>query len=109
MLPRKKVIEGVVKLILVVHVDILVSGKRDAIDELHHTLKRNFPTKNLWELKRYLGCAVERDWQQGSVAIKQPAMIEQVFHATQRVRNHFDGGQRGGQGNGGEPPLLGQE
>ena len=23
-------------------------------------------------------------------------MIEQVFHATQRVRNPFDGGQRGG-------------
>ena len=101
--------EGVVKLILVVHIDILVSGKRDACDELHHTLNGNFPTEKLWELKRYLGCAVERDLQHGSVAIKQPAMIEQVFHASLRVRNHFDGGQRGGQGNGGEPPLLGQE
>ena len=43
-----------------------------------HKLKKkheNFPTENLGELKWFLGCAVERDWQQGSVTIKQPAMI----------------------------------
>ena len=44
----RKIVEGVVKLILVVHVDdILVSGEKEACD----------------------------DWQQGSVTIKQPAMI----------------------------------
>ena len=59
--------EGVVKLILVVHVDdIVVSGGKEACEELHHTLNENFPTENLGELKWYLGCAVERDWQQGS-------------------------------------------
>ena len=69
--------EGVVKLILVVHVDdILVSGEKEACDELHHTLNENFPTENLGELKWYLGCAAERDWQGESVAIKQPAMID---------------------------------
>ena len=58
----RKIVEGVVKLILVVHVDdILVSGEKEACDELHHTLNRNFPTENLGELKWYLGCAVERD------------------------------------------------
>ena len=68
--------EGVVKLILVVHVDdVLVSGEKEACDELHHTLNEQFPTEHLGELKWYLGCAVERDWQHGSVAIKQPAMI----------------------------------
>ena len=30
--------------------------------------------------------------------------IGYVFHAAQRVRNHFDGGQRGSQGNVREPP-----
>ena len=82
----RKIVEGVVKLNLVVHVDdILVSGEKEACDELHHTLNENFPTENLGELKWYRGCAVERDWQQGSVAIKQPAMIDTLtkrFHVT---------------------------
>ena len=48
----EKIVEGVVKLILVVHVDdILVSGEKEACDELHHTLTDNFPTENLGELK----------------------------------------------------------
>ena len=72
----RKIVEGVVKLILVVHVDdILVSGEKEACDDLHHTLNGNFPTKNLGELCWCLWCAVERDWQHGSVTIKQPAMI----------------------------------
>ena len=73
---RRKIVEGVVKLVLVVHVDdILVSGE-EACDELHHTLNENFLTEHLGELKWYLGCAVEHDWQQDSVTIKQPAMID---------------------------------
>ena len=73
----RKIVERVVKLILVVRVDdILVSGKKEACEELHHTLNENFPTEDLGELKWYLGCGVERDWQGGSVTIKQPAMID---------------------------------
>ena len=73
----RKIVEGVVKLILVVHVDdILVSGEKEACDELHHTPNENCPTENLGELKWYLGCAVERDCQGGSVTIKQPAMTD---------------------------------
>ena len=72
----RKVVEGVVKLILVVHVDdILVSGEKEACDGQHHIQNEKIPTENLGELKWYLGCVVERDWQQGSVAIKQPAVI----------------------------------
>ena len=42
----RKIVEGVVKLRLVVHVDnVLVSGKKEACDELHHTLNENFPTE----------------------------------------------------------------
>ena len=76
----RKVVEGMVNLILVVHVDdIRVSRKKEACDELHHTLNENFPTKNLRELKWYLGCAVERDWREGSVTVKQSAMIESLI------------------------------
>ena len=64
---------------LVVHVDdILVSGEKEACDELHHTLNENFLAENLGEVKWYLGCAVERDWQEGSVIIKQPAVIDSL-------------------------------
>ena len=73
----RNIVEEVVKLILVVHVDdILVSAEKEVCYELHHTLNENFPTENLGELKWYLRCAVERDWQQGRVTIKQPAMID---------------------------------
>ena len=94
------------KLILVVHGDnVLVSRKKEASDKLHHPLRKIFLTKNCGELKRYLGCTVERDWQQCSVTINQLAMIQQVFYATQRVHNHFFyGGQRESQNNGGESP-----
>ena len=74
----RKIVEGVVKLILVVRVDdIVVSGEKETCEELHHTIYKKFPTENLGELKWYLGCTVERDWQgRGSVTIKQPAMID---------------------------------
>ena len=42
----RNIVEGVVKLILVVHVDdILVSRKKEACDELHYTLKGKFPDR----------------------------------------------------------------
>ena len=73
----RKIVEGVVKLILVVHVnDVVASGEKETCEELHHTLNENFPSENLGELKWYLGCAVKRNWQGGSVTIKQPAMID---------------------------------
>ena len=73
----RKLVEGVVKLVLEVYVDdILVSEKKEVCDELHHTLNENFPTENLGELKWYLGYTVERDWQHGRVTIKQPEMID---------------------------------
>ena len=79
----RKIVEGVMELILVLHRDyILVIEGKEACDELHHKLNENFLAENLGELKWYLGCALERDLQQSSLPIKQPAMIEQGFHAT---------------------------
>ena len=50
------------ELVLVVHEDgILVSGMKEACDELHHTPNKMFPSENLRELNWYLGRIVERD------------------------------------------------
>ena len=35
--------EGVVKLILVVHVDNIIVSEKEACNELHHTLNEKFP------------------------------------------------------------------
>ena len=58
----RRIVEEVVMLILVVHVDdILVSVEKEVCEELHHTLNENFPTETLGEFKWYRGCDVERD------------------------------------------------
>ena len=42
----RKIVEGIVELIVSIHVyDILVSGKKEACDELHHTLSENSQRK----------------------------------------------------------------
>ena len=41
---QEEIAEGVVKLILVVHVDDIIVNEKEVCDELHHTLNDNFPT-----------------------------------------------------------------
>ena len=66
----RKVVDGVVELIVVVHVDgILVGGEKEACDELHLLLNRTFPTNNLGEVRWYMGCAVEHAWEKGTIKI----------------------------------------
>ena len=44
----RRIVEGVVELVLVVHIDgILVSGNKEACDELNHALNEISPTENL--------------------------------------------------------------
>ena len=48
----RNIVEGVVELILVVHIgDILISGKKEACDGLHHTPYEKLATENLGKLK----------------------------------------------------------
>ena len=48
----RNIMEGVVELILVIHVDdILASGKKEGYDQPHYTLNETFRTENLVELK----------------------------------------------------------
>ena len=39
----RKIVEGVVKLILVVHVDDIIVSEKEVCNELHRTLNENFP------------------------------------------------------------------
>ena len=44
----RNIVEGVVKLILVVHMDNILAGREnEACDKLHHTLNEKFLTQNL--------------------------------------------------------------
>ena len=72
----RNIVEGVVELILVVHVnDILVSGKKETCDELHHTLNDNFPfeTRGV-EVVSGVRCAARL--ATGQCNNKPPAMID---------------------------------
>ena len=68
----RKVVDGVVELIAVVHVDdILVGGGKEACDELHLLLNKKFPTNNLGEERWYMRCAIKRDWKKDMIKITQ--------------------------------------
>ena len=76
----RRIVDGVVVLILVVHVDdILVGGKKDACDELHSILNQKFPTTNLGEVHWYMGCAVERDWEENSIKLSQETFVRTLL------------------------------
>ena len=66
-----------VVLILVVHFDdLLVSGNETVCEELLCVLHGQFSTQSLGELEWYLGCAVERHREKGTIKISQPAMVD---------------------------------
>ncbi|CAM9682620.1 unnamed protein product, partial [Sphacelaria rigidula] len=55
---------GDVRVILVFHVDdIHISGPEEYVGE--------FPTNNLGEVTWYIGCAVDRDWDRGTLSVTQ--------------------------------------
>ena len=73
----KNIVEGVVQLILVVHVDdILVSGEKEACDELHHTLNENFPTEKSRGVEVVSGVRCGARLAKGKCNNKKPAMID---------------------------------
>ena len=84
-----KVVDGVVELIIVVHVDdILVGEEKEACDELHLLLNKKFPTNNLGEVRWYMGCAIERDWAKETIKITQSAFVDTLltrFNITSRA------------------------
>ncbi|CAN0035020.1 unnamed protein product, partial [Sphacelaria rigidula] len=63
---------GDLRVILVVHVDdILISGSEENVGYVGKILNKKFPTNNLGELTWYMGCAVERNWDRGTLSVTQ--------------------------------------
>ncbi|CAM9535640.1 unnamed protein product [Sphacelaria rigidula] len=63
---------GDVRVILVVHVDdILISGSEEYVGKVGQILNKTFPTNNLGGVTWYMGCAVDRDWDRGTLSVTQ--------------------------------------
>ncbi|CAN0073780.1 unnamed protein product [Sphacelaria rigidula] len=63
---------GDVRVIFVVHVDdILISGAEGNVRKVVKVLTDKFPTTNLEEVTWYMGCAVDRDWDRGTLSVTQ--------------------------------------
>ena len=71
---------GKVKVILVVHVDdILVGGPETEVLEVGKILNSKFPTNNLGEVSWYMGCAVHRDWDRGTLSVTQTTFADTLM------------------------------
>ncbi|CAM9835083.1 unnamed protein product, partial [Sphacelaria rigidula] len=63
---------GDVRVISVFHVDdILISGPEEYVGKVGQILNTKFPTNNLGEVTWYMGCAVDRDWDRGTLSVTQ--------------------------------------
>ena len=49
--------EGIVVMIMTVHVDMAVAGPREEVDKLLEVLNEDFTTNDLGELSFFTGCA----------------------------------------------------
>ena len=68
-----------VSLMVGVHVDnFIVSGEQKIFDEFFGQLKQRSSVKNLGELKMYIGCAFERDWDKGINEMNQTVFAKNV-------------------------------
>ena len=73
----RKIVKGVVVLILTVHVDdMAVAGPRVEVDKLRVTLSEDFTTVNLGELSFFTGYAVIQDIENRVTKIYQKTFIE---------------------------------
>ncbi|CAN0023247.1 unnamed protein product, partial [Sphacelaria rigidula] len=71
---------GDVRVILVVHVDdILISGTEGNVQKVGKLLNDKFPTNNLGEFTWYMGCAVDRDWDRGTLSVTQTTSTDMLL------------------------------
>ncbi|CAM9861346.1 unnamed protein product [Sphacelaria rigidula] len=68
------------RVILVVHVDdILISGTEEYVGTVDQILDKKFPTNNLEEVTWYMGCAVDRDWDKGTLSVTQTTFTDTLL------------------------------
>ncbi|CAM9964020.1 unnamed protein product [Sphacelaria rigidula] len=71
---------GDVRVTVVVHVDdILISGSKKYVGKVDQILNKNFPTNNLGEITWYMGCAVDRDWDRGTLSVTQTTFTDTLL------------------------------
>ena len=73
----RKVIDGVVVMIVGVYVDdLLVGGSEEDCESLLASLNKTFPTNDLGECTWYDGCGIERDVELGTIRLSPEAYVE---------------------------------
>ena len=71
--------DGVVSMVVVVHVDGIFSiGRKSRCDQFGRDLNQYIPTTNLGELRLYAGCRFSRDLDSGTITISQQTVSENM-------------------------------
>ena len=71
--------EGVVSMVVVVHVDDIFSiGRKSRYDQFGKDLNQYVPITNLGELRLYAGCRFSRDFNSGTITISQQTVAENM-------------------------------
>ena len=76
----RKVVDGVVVMIVGVYVDdLLIGGSEKDCESLLASLNKKFPTDDLGECTWYDGCGIERDVKLGTIKLSQEAYDESLM------------------------------
>ena len=76
----RKIADGVVVMMVGVHVDdLLIGGSEGDCESLLASLNKKSPTKDLGECTWYDGCGIERDVQLGTIKLSQEAYVESLI------------------------------
>ncbi|CAM9597236.1 unnamed protein product, partial [Sphacelaria rigidula] len=71
---------GDVRVILFVHVDdIFISGSEEYVGKVGKILDNKFPTNNLGEVTWYMGCAVDNEWDRGTLSVTQTTFTDTLL------------------------------
>ena len=76
----RKIVDGVVVIIVGVYVDdLLIGGPGEDCESLLASLNKKFPTNNLGECTWYDGCGIERDVELGTIKLSQEVYVESLM------------------------------
>ena len=76
----RKVVDGVVVMIVGVYVDdLLVARSEEDCESLLVSLNKKFPTNDLGECTWYDGCGIERDVELGTIKLSQETYVESLM------------------------------
>ncbi|CAM9598633.1 unnamed protein product [Sphacelaria rigidula] len=79
-----------VRVILEIHVDdILISGTEEYVGKVGQILNEKFPTNNLGEVTWYMGCAVGRNWDRGTLSVTQTTFTDTLLKRFE-VRGYWE-------------------